>query len=224
MPVGGPWSADNVSTLKDCTNWLINLATPAGTTPSSITALGMNLSDIIYKFMEALGIFSKQLKKVATIVFYYTKYWSSVSHFSPGTGVYPAHEYAQELVAAMKKDPKAFADFVAKAKQSTTGSVVYPTPRNSWWDLSQKSLLPDQMPMGAGKSHANVSQDVISVKRDELNPERIPDALMRLRTMAPLGPICIGGLPKCDDDGAFSEFEEDDMDWVTVHSGSKSSH
>merc|ERR1712194_261855 len=156
-------------------------------------------------------------------VFYYTKYWSSVSHFSPGTGVYPAHEYAQELVAAMKKDPKAFADFVAKAKQSTTGSIVYPTPRNSWWDPSQQSLLPDQMPMGAGKAHETISQEFTSFNRDELDPKRIPEALMRLRTMAPMGPICIGGLPTCDDDDAFSEFEEDDMDWVTVPSGMKRS-
>merc|ERR1712003_79596 len=97
--------------------------------PSKIKPLGMNLSDIVYAFMEVLGVFSKQLKKVATIVFYYTKYWSSVSHFSPGTGVYSVQEYTKELCAAMKKDPEGFAKFVENAKTSATTAIVFPTPR-----------------------------------------------------------------------------------------------
>lgn len=220
LAVGGPWSTDNVSTLKDTTNWMIQLATPPGTTPSSITPLGMNLSAIIYRFMEAFGAFSKQLKKVATIVFFYTKYWSSVSHFSPGTGVYGVHGYTQELVAAMKKDPEAFAKFVVNAKKSTTTSLVYPTPRNSWWDITQKSLSPDQIPMGAGKPQ------IVSNNADELDAKRISDGadadamcLMQLRTMAPIGPICIGEFPKYDKDESLSdapewdEADEMDSDW-----------
>merc|ERR1719272_1556749 len=111
---------------------MIELASPVGKTPSVIKPLGMNLADIIYKALEALGHVSPMLKKVATIVFYYTKYWSTVSHFSPGTGVYDCKSYTNELVDAMKKDPAAFAEFVKMAKQSSTASIVYPTPLNSW--------------------------------------------------------------------------------------------
>merc|ERR1711974_517306 len=112
LPIGGPWSADNVSSLKDTTNWMIQYGSPPNTKPSKITPLGMDLSAIIYRFMETFGTVQKQLKKVATIVFYYTKYWSSVCHFSPGTGVYSVQEYTKELCAAMKKDPEGFAKFV----------------------------------------------------------------------------------------------------------------
>merc|ERR1719321_2132610 len=123
---------------------------PPGKEPSTIKALGMKLSSIIYDFMQAAGHFSPTLKKVATIVFFYTKYWSTVSHFSPGTGVYDTKSYTKELIAAMKKDPEAFAEFVKKAKQSTTATIVYPTPLNSWWDITQPSLDPKMIPMGAG--------------------------------------------------------------------------
>jgi hypothetical protein len=205
LAVGGPWSADNVSTLKDTTNWMIQLATPPGAKPSSIKGLGMNLSDILYKLFEAIGNFNKQLKKLATVVFFYTKYWSTVSHFSPGTGVYTCHEYTRELVAAMKKDPEAFAKFVANAKSSTTASVVYPTPRNSWWDISQKSLSPDQMPMGAGKPQiASNNPDAPAAKLDA-NAK----CLMHLRAMAPIGGICIGELGESNDD-------EMDSDWIDL--------
>merc|ERR1711920_560567 len=101
--------------------------------------------------MEAMGHFAPFLKHLATIVFYYTKYWSTVSHFSPGTGVLPAKGYTAELVAAVKKDPAAFEKFIKGARKSTTGSIVYPTPLCSWWDITQPSLTPDQIPMGAGK-------------------------------------------------------------------------
>lgn len=174
LPVGGPWTDDNVSTSKDTTDWMIEMATPSGQKPSSIAGLGMNLSEIIYMGMEALGIFSKQLKKVATIVFFYTKYWSTVSHFSPATGIYRAKDYTRELVTAMQKDPEAFAAFVENAKKnSNTTSIVYPTPRNSWWKLSQPSLSPDEIPMGAGKPAISLSH---------------------LRTIAPIGAIRIGEL------------------------------
>jgi len=150
MPVGGPWSADNVCSLKDTTEWMIDIASPSGKT-STIKPLGMDLSDIIYKALKALGHFSKAVEHLATIVFYYTKYWSTVSHFSPGTGVLPAKAYTAELVAAMKKDPAAFEAFIKNARKSTTGSIVYPTPLGPWWDITQPSLTPQQMPMGAGK-------------------------------------------------------------------------
>jgi len=155
LAVGGPWSAENVGTLGDITKWMIELASPAGKKPSAIKPLGMNLSEIIYKAMEALGHFSSKLKQVATIVFFYTKYWSTVSHFSPGTGICDSHDYTKELVTAMKKDPEAFAKFVANAKSSTTTALVYPTPRSSWWDITKPSVLPEQMPMGAGKPHVD---------------------------------------------------------------------
>lgn len=155
MPVGGPWSADNVCTLRDTAEWMIDIASPSGKT-SSITPLGMELSDIIYKAVEALGHFSPLLKSLATIIFYYTKYWSTVSHFSPGTGVIPAKTYNEELVAAMKKDPGAFSKFIQNARKSggLTGSLVYPTQLCSWWDITQPSLTRDQMPMGAGEPGA----------------------------------------------------------------------
>jgi len=154
MPVGGPWSLDNICTLKDTAEWMIDIASPSGKT-SSITPLGMDLSDIVYKALEALGHFSPSIKHVATIVFYYTKYWSTVSHFSPGTGVMPAKAYTKDLVDAMKKDPDAFETFIKNARSSTTGSIVYPTPLSSWWDITQPSLLPEQMPMGAAGSHTD---------------------------------------------------------------------
>merc|ERR1719262_584807 len=102
---------------------MIKLVTPTSGKPSTIKALGMDLSKVLYDFLSFLGHFSKTLKKVATIVFFYTKYWSTVSHFSPGTGVYDTRAYTKELVDAMKKDPEAFAKFVANAKKSTTGSI-----------------------------------------------------------------------------------------------------
>lgn len=149
MPVGGPWSADNVCTLRDATEWMIDIASPPGK-KSTIQALGMNLSDIIYNFLKALGHLSPMLKQLATIVFYYTKYWSTVSHFSPGTGTMPAKSYTAELVAAVNKDPAAFEKFIQKARSSTTASVVYPTPNGPWWDITKPSLTKDQIPMGAG--------------------------------------------------------------------------
>lgn len=162
MPVGGPWSADNVCTLRDATEWMIDIASPSGKT-STIKPLGMDLSDIIYKAMEAIGHFVPTLKRVATIVFYYTKYWSTVSHFSPGTGVLPSKAYTADLVVAMKKDPDAFEKFIEKARQSTTSTIVYPTPLCAWWDISKPSLTPDQIPMGAGSS--GVDENPVTVRK-----------------------------------------------------------
>merc|ERR1712087_459559 len=53
----------------------------------------------------------------------------------------------------MKKDPDAFSKFIQNARKSggVTGSIVYPTQLSTWWDITQPSLTPDQMPMGAGK-------------------------------------------------------------------------
>merc|ERR1719456_518484 len=138
---------------------MIKLVTPTTGKPSTIKALGMDLSKVLYDFLNALGHFSKTLKKVATIVFFYTKYWSTVSHFSPGTGIYDTKSYTKELVEAMKKDPEAFAEFVKKAKQSTTASVVYPTPLNSWWDITQPSVDPKMIPMGAGTPPSEEKED-----------------------------------------------------------------
>jgi len=157
MPVGGPWAASNVCTLRDTAEWMIDIASPSGKT-STIKSLGMDLSDIVYKALEAIGHLSPMIKHVATIVFYYTKYWSTVSHFSPATGTMPAKAYAAELVAAMKQDPDAFEKFISNARESTTASVVYPTPLSSWWDISKPSLTPEQIPMGAG-----------TLGRDEMN-------------------------------------------------------
>jgi nucleoside-diphosphate-sugar epimerase len=196
MAVGGPWSADNLSTLGDTTKWMIDMGTPAGKKPSTIKPLGMKLSEIIYEFMKAIGHFSPTLKRVATIVFFYTKYWSTVSHFSPGTGVYDCKSYTKELVDAAAKDPAAFEEFIKKAKSSTTGSVVYPTPLNSWWDITQKSLNPDQIPMGAGKP--SVLAEV--QKAEDLDAE----SLTKLHTMAP---ICIGKVPD-------SLADESDSEWI----------
>lgn len=200
MAVGGPWSADNASSLRDITEWMIHLATPPGKKPSKITGLGMDLSSIIYRWLEIIGNVSKELKKVATVVFFYTKYWSTVSHFSPGTGVYSAHEYTQELVAAANKDPEGFAQFIKNAKSSTTASVVFPTPRNSWWDLSQPSLKPEQMPMGAGKPGLGAVAPAGArpkVERDEEAIRRANEVgLAKLREMA-IGPVCIGDFHDC---------------------------
>lgn len=198
LAVGGPWSADNVSSLKDTTKWMIQYGSPPNVKPSKITPLGMNLSEIIYRFMETFGTFSAQLKKVATIVFYYTKYWSSVSHFSPGTGVYGVQDYTKQLCAAMKADPEGFTKFVQNAKTSATTAIVFPTPRSSWWDIKEKSLSPEQMPMGAGKpAKASLT-------------EADTNGLMHLRTMVP---VCIGELPTSDGDSDVPESEMD-SDWV----------
>jgi len=196
LAVGGPWTSDNVSTLKDTTNWMIEYVTPAGTTPSSVKPLGMDLSVIIYGFMEALGVFSKQLKKVATIVFFYTKYWSTVCHFSPATGIYPVQAYTKELCEAVTKDPEGFSKFIVKAKSSTTASVIFPTPRNSWWDIAQSSLPEDQIPMGAGKPKQSLQAGKQHAAGLEL-----------LRSMAP--GVCIGELPD-DDDESWVDFPESD--------------
>jgi hypothetical protein len=220
LAVGGPWSADNVATLKDCTNMMIKDV--GGDKPSTIKPLGMNLSDIIYKFMEAFGHFSPTLKKVATIVFFYTKYWSTVSHFSPGTGVYDTRAYTAELVAEMKKDPEAFGKFVANAKKSTTASVVYPLPRNSWWDITQKSLSPDQIPMGAGKP-PSTDDDEPRIVSEKVATESVPDeadataeCLMQLRAMAPV-PICLGALPiNPKDEPLYADPDEIESEWVKV--------
>eukprot|EP00930_Biecheleria_cincta_P020722 TRINITY_DN15517_c0_g1_i1.p1 TRINITY_DN15517_c0_g1~~TRINITY_DN15517_c0_g1_i1.p1 ORF type:complete len:528 (-),score=75.91 TRINITY_DN15517_c0_g1_i1:241-1737(-) len=221
LAVGGPWSADNIATLGDITKWLISMACPAGGKPSKIKPLGMNLSDIIYKFLETLGHFSPTLKKVATIVFFYTKYWSTVSHFSPATGVYDTRGYAKDLVAALKKDPDAFSKFIENAKKSTTGSIVYPTPRNSWWDITQPSVSPDHMPMGAGKA-----SDEPTAMTDQASSS-IPDAaeaaqyrMMQLRSMAPSMLFRIGKIPDNvkdepvihSRDGA----DDEDAEWVCV--------
>lgn len=196
MAVGGPWSEDNISSLGDTAKWMIEFGTPADTKPSKITPLGMDLSKIIYRFMETVGHVSKTLKKVATIVFYYTKYWSSVSHFSPGTGVYPVKDFTKSFCKEVAKDPAAFEDFVKKAK-SDTASVVYPMPRLPWWDIRQPSLLPDQIPMGAGKTQ----------KVD----------LTHLRSHISVGRISLGGV--LDDDESFSDVPdsdgEDDGEWVS---------
>jgi hypothetical protein len=216
LAVGGPWSADNVTSLKENTELMIQLATPEGKRPSKIKPLGMNLSEAIYLFMEAVGHVSKQLKKVATIVFYYTKYWSTVSHFSPGTGVYPVDEYTRELVAAMKKDPEAFAKFIKDVKgDGSTSSVVYPTPRNSWWDISQPSLSSDQIPMGAGKPQTPSPVD---------DTGRADDAhsagLAHLRTMAAIGGIRLSDFHDCaeEESDLDAEHMEEDSDWVGVES------
>lgn len=207
LAVGGPWSADNISTLGDTAKWMIEMATPEGKKPSSIQPLGMKLSDIIYKAMEAIGNFSQKFKNLATIVFFYTKYWSTVSHFSPGTGIYDAHSYTKVLVDEMKKDPDAFHKFVQNARQSTTSSVVYPTPRNSWWDITQKSLLPEQIPMGAG------ARPVVS----ELTSDEVDTlALMELRSLAPFGPVCLGDLTNLGNDESFSEVDEDG-EWLDIN-------
>merc|ERR1712217_23174 len=182
MPVGGPWSADNVCTLRDATEWMIDIASPPGK-KSTIQALGMDLSDIVYKAMEAIGHLVPFLKRIATIVFYYTKYWSTVSHFSPGTGVMPAKAYTAELVAAMKKDPDAFARFIKKARESTTGSIVYPTPLGPWWDITQPSLTPDQIPMGRGEP----GMDVTPVQKAVVAPleeHRIADIEQYQKTLS----------------------------------------
>mmetsp|Transcript_18278 Transcript_18278/g.41327 ORF Transcript_18278/g.41327 Transcript_18278/m.41327 type:complete len:496 (-) Transcript_18278:267-1754(-) len=216
MAVGGPWSADNVCSLRDTTNWMIQMATPPGQKPSKITGLGMDLSSIIYRWLEIIGTVSPQLKKVATVVFFYTKYWSTVSHFSPGTGVYGSHEYTQELVDAMKKDPEKFSEFIKDAMKSTTGSVVFPTPRNSWWDISQPSLSPEQMPMGAGKPGASPESyhPLRAAKRSDEEIRRADQAgLAKLREMA-IGPICIGDdFYDCVDAGADEDL---DAAWVKL--------
>eukprot|EP00933_Yihiella_yeosuensis_P071348 TRINITY_DN79550_c0_g1_i1.p1 TRINITY_DN79550_c0_g1~~TRINITY_DN79550_c0_g1_i1.p1 ORF type:complete len:500 (-),score=108.41 TRINITY_DN79550_c0_g1_i1:134-1633(-) len=222
LAVGGPWSADNVATLGDITKMMISMATPPGAKPSKIKPLGMNLSDIIYKAMEAIGHFSPTLKKVATIVFFYTKYWSTVSHFSPATGVYDTRTYTSELVDAVKKDPQAFSKFIENAKKSTTGSIVYPTPRNSWWDISEPSLSPEQMPMGAGSGEPSSS----SQSADENPPDRAEAAayrLSQLRSMAPLG-ICIGDLPEDAKDEPLIHVRDSDDEadgWINVTAGTK---
>jgi len=208
LAVGGPWSADNVSTLGMITQWMIKLVgTPTSGKPSTIKGLGMDLSKILYDFLSLLGHFSPTLKKVATIVFFYTKYWSTVSHFSPGTGIYDTKSYTNELVAAMKKDPAAFAEFVKKAKQSTTATIVYPTPLNSWWDITQPSLDPKMIPMGAGTPQAACEDN----KADEVETQYVPTqtdvaaSLEKLRTMAPMA-IGIGNMPDKDDDVTDGEW------------------
>jgi nucleoside-diphosphate-sugar epimerase len=212
LAVGGPWSADNVSSLGQITKWMIQFATPAGGKPSTIKALGMDLSKVLYDFLKFLGHFSAQLKKVATIVFFYTKYWSTVSHFSPGTGIYDTKSYTKDLVAEMKKDPEKFAEFVKKAKQSTTGSVVYPLPLNSWWDITKPSVDPKMIPMGAGSPPSEEKCE----DEDDVEMKYVPTqadaeaSFAKLRTMAPVA-FGIGNM--VFEDASTDAYDED---WVDV--------
>lgn len=179
----------------------------------------MKASTLIYEALEALGNISKGLKKLATIVFFYTKYWSTVSHFSPGTGVYDTRTYAKVLCDTAKKDPEAFHKWVENQRTATTASSVYPTPRNSWWDITQPSLSPDQIPMGAGKPAVSDELQGVSDKAAKGGAERVSDeaaatakCLMQLHAMLPTAPIRIGHVTDAME-------EESDSEWIIEDSG-----
>jgi len=218
LPVGGPWSADNVCTLRDTAEWMLADASPPGKKPSHISGIGMKFSVILYELLEKLGYLSKITKKLATIIFFYTKYWATVSHFVPGTGVYDTKAYTKELCDAALKDPKAFHEWVMKQRSATTASTVYPyLPRNSWWDISKPSLSPEQIPMGAGKPV--VSHDLHAVPA-KLGAESVLDeaaatakCLDQLHAMFPTAPLRIGQVTE-------AMAEESDSEWIITDGGS----
>merc|ERR1712228_965983 len=96
-----------------------------------------------------------KIKKLATIVFFYTRYWYSTSHFSPGTGVLSVRRYTKELVDQMKRDPEKFSRVIQDFRSGgSVSSLFCPMKRSAWWDITKKSLLRQQMPMGARSDDA----------------------------------------------------------------------
>jgi len=134
-----------------------------------------------------------------------------VTHFAPATGVENTKDYAKVLVDAVKADPEGFKKFIAQSR-STTGSTVFPTPRNSWWDITKKSLSPEQIPMGAGKPSQSSKEAVLS-QDDEA-------ALAGLQRLAPTMPLGFGNMTKKDEDDTISDIIDSDSDqvdeWVNV--------